>query len=153
MIITFIGHRFVYEYDKLCDMVEKCILKNAEHENSISFYCGGYGSFDNLCAKVCSKIKQKLKNCEIVFVTPYITISYQKNTELLLKEKIYTSVIYPPLEKTPAKFAIVKRNRWMIEEADLVIAYVNKTFGGAYSSLSYAKRKNKRIINLADASL
>ena len=153
MIITFIGHKFIHEYDKLYDMVEKCITKSIEQEDNISFFCGGYGSFDNLCAKVCSKIKHKIKNCEIAFIAPYITESYQKNIKLLLNENIYTSVIYPPLEKTPAKYAIIKRNQWMINESDLIIAYVKNTYGGAYSSLNYAKRKKKKIINLADAHL
>ncbi len=37
----------------------------------------------------------------------------------------------------------------MIEIADLVVAYVDHEWGGAYKTLSYAKKKCKRIINLA----
>ena len=38
----------------------------------------------------------------------------------------------------------------MIEKADLVFAYVNKAYGGAYQSFIYAKKLGKKIINLAD---
>ena len=63
--------------------------------------------------------------------------------------ELYDSIVYPPLEKTPLKFAISKRNEWMIDQSDFVIAYVEHSFGGAYQSLKYAHRKGKRIVNLA----
>ena len=36
----------------------------------------------------------------------------------------------------------------MVNEADLVIAYVMYSLGGAAKTLEYAKRKKKAIINL-----
>jgi hypothetical protein len=36
----------------------------------------------------------------------------------------------------------------MIDSADIVIAYIDHAWGGAYKTYSYAKRKKKRIINL-----
>lgn len=38
----------------------------------------------------------------------------------------------------------------MINEADLIIAYVNHTYGGASKALEYAAKRKKRIINLAN---
>ena len=37
----------------------------------------------------------------------------------------------------------------MVEEADLVIAYVMYSWGGAAKTLEYAKRKKVSIINIA----
>ena len=34
--------------------------------------------------------------------------------------------------------------------SDIVIAYVNRNYGGAYKSLQAAKRKKKKIINICD---
>ena len=62
------------------------------------------------------------------------------------------SSIYPPIESVPLKFAIAKRNEWMMENADLVIAYVNRNYGGAYQSLQIAKRRKKKIINIGELS-
>ena len=50
----------------------------------------------------------------------------------------------------PLKYAILQRNRYMIEKADLVFAYVNKAYGGAYQAFTFAQRLGKKIINLAD---
>ena len=66
-------------------------------------------------------------------------------------EKYYDSVIIPEcIAKTHPKGAITKRNRWMIEQADLFICFVEHEEGGAYTALKYAKKLGKKIINLAD---
>ena len=57
------------------------------------------------------------------------------------------SSIYPPLESVPKKLAIVRRNQWMVEQADVVVDYVLHSWGGAAMTLEYAKRKKKRIIS------
>ena len=39
--------------------------------------------------------------------------------------------MYPLLENVIPRFAISKRNEWMIDKADLIIAFVNHEYGGA----------------------
>ena len=56
--------------------------------------------------------------------------------------------IYPELEKVPPKFAILHRNRYMIDKADIVITYIQYTKGGAYQAYLYAKKQGKNIIEL-----
>lgn len=46
------------------------------------------------------------------------------------------------IEKTPPKFAIIKRNEWMIDKSDFLIAYVEHNWGGAYRTLEYAKKQS-----------
>ena len=148
MIITFLGHRDLYECEYLCEKIKKALTENIKSDESTLFYCGGYGDFDNLCARACRSIKEKRSNCELIFVTPYITASQQEKMKYLIDSKLYDSIIYPPLEKIPPRLAIIQRNEWMINEADIVITYVNRTYGGAYKSLIYAKRLKKKIIDL-----
>ena len=100
-----------------------------------------------MCASVCRSIKERL-DAEIVYVTPYISENEQKKIDSLIKLKLYDYSLYPPIEATPPKFAISKRNEWIVDKADLIIEYVSHNYGGAYRSLLYAKRKNKTIINL-----
>ena len=38
----------------------------------------------------------------------------------------------------------------MVDKADLIIVYIDHSFGGAYQAYQYAKRKGKVIFNLAD---
>lgn len=93
--------------------------------------------------------KKEIQNCEIIFVTPYITPSQQNKIKYLIDTKLYDDTIYPPLEDVLPRFAITKRNEWMIDKADVIVAFVNHEYGGAYKTLKYAQRKKKRIINLS----
>ena len=150
MVITFLGHSSLYVTDKLRNELYHTIKKIIHQGDSVSFYCGGYGDFDNLCARICRSIKKESPFCEIFFITPYITESQQRKIKELMDEKLYDDVIYPPLENIPPRIAIIKRNEWMIQKADVIIAYVKHTYGGAYKALQYAKKKKKPLINLAE---
>ena len=57
----------------------------------------------------------------------------------------YDSTTYPPLEKVPPRYAIVKRNEWMVCESDVVISGVTHSWGGAAKTLEFAQRKKKVI--------
>ena len=58
---------------------------------------------------------------------------------------------YPEIEDKPKKYAITYRNRYMMEQADFVIAYVSHNFGGAYAAYRHAKRRGKTVFNLAES--
>ena len=58
----------------------------------------------------------------------------------------YDETVYPPLESVPKRYAISRRNEWMVCESDGVVAYVMRGFGGAAKTLDYARRKKKAII-------
>ena len=144
MIITFLGHSRIHHTDELMKNVENAIKNNIGEKEKVIFYCGGMGDFDNICAKACLKIKERRASCELILVKAYINSPK-------FNDSIYDGSLYPPLENVPLKFAIVERNKWMIKNADLLIVYVNHSYGGAHNCLLYAQKLNKRIINIADA--
>lgn len=78
----------------------------------------------------------------LVLVTPYLHTQYES-------EK-YDRILYPRLENVPLRFAISQRNRWMVRQAAVVIAYVTHSWGGAYQTYRYAKFQGKMIYNLND---
>ena len=77
-----------------------------------------------------------------------MTIDYQKN-HLNCDKTRYDLIIYPEIEDKPKRYAITYRNKYMVEVADYVVAYVSHSWGGAYATYNYAKRKGKNIFNLA----
>ena len=104
MIVTFCGHS---QYTETGEDEQKIIslLTEIIGDRHAELYLGGYGSFDNFALK-CGKIYQKTHpNTRLIFVTPYITINYQKN-HLSYQKELYDDIIYPSLEKAPLKFAI-----------------------------------------------
>ena len=80
---------------------------------------------------------------EITLVLPYVL----KDIEYY--EKYYDEIIIPPsLQKSHPKSAITKRNKWMIENSDLILFFVEREKGGAYEALKYAKKLGKEIVDL-----
>ncbi|MBQ8566971.1 MAG: hypothetical protein IJ445_05245 [Clostridia bacterium] len=146
MIIAFTGHSFIASKNKIKSLVKEQIKNNITDKEPITCYLGGYGDFDEICAIACVELKKEFTNIEIAYITPYVSLTEQVKSE----NTIYDVIIYPPLENVLPKFAISKRNEWMMTNADLVIAYVNCDYGGAYRSLTMAKRKGKKIINISD---
>ena len=118
-------------------------------EDKVTFYLGGYGDFDNIAARVCRELKSEHKQIEVVLVTPYLTPSQQKKIREMEDRRLYDASVYPPLENVPPRLAIIKRNEWMAESADVILAYVKYSHGGAFRAVTYAQRKGKKIINLA----
>ena len=151
MIITFLGHRLVPPGDRLIPRIKDVLLSRIGDTDEVTFYCGGYGDFDRLCAQVCRSIKKDRGRCELVYITPYITEAQQKKVAAFLDDGLYDSVLYPPLEHIPPRFSILHRNEWMVSNADTVLAYVRTSYGGAYRGLLYAKKLGKDIINLAES--
>ena len=141
MIVTFCGHREVQEPEKvrkwLYETVEGLIMEGADY-----FYLGGYGQFDTMAAGVVLELKQKHPYIRSVLVLPYLDREYDTSG--------YEESIYPPLEDVPRRYAISKRNEYMVDYSDVVVAYVVYVFGGASKTLRYAERKRKRIVSYID---
>lgn len=138
MIITFCGHRELYDEKEvrawLKRVTEDLIVSGAE-----TFYLGGYGAFDRLAASILAEQKKRYPNIELVLILPYL--NRRKDISPC------DSSIYPPLESVPKKLAIVRRNQWMVERADVVVSYVLHSWGVAAMTLEYAKIKKKQIIS------
>ena len=150
MIISFAGHSFVLSKSQVLETVKMQIRDNIVDTEPIVCYLGGYGDFDELCARACRELKQEYPSIELVYVTPYLSLCEQEKIKKIVSLGLYDSSIYPNIENVPPKFAISKRNEWMMSNANLVIAYVNHSYGGAYKSLQVAKRRKKKVINICD---
>ena len=138
MIVTFCGHSEVPDRAQarvwLTDVCERLIEGGAAE-----FYLGGYGAFDRLCADVLHGLKRRHAHIRLILVLPYLNGA--------MPAEGYDETVYPPLESVPKKLAIVRRNRWMVDQTDVVVSYVLHSWGGAAMMLEYAKQKKKRIIS------
>lgn len=144
MKISFFGHRKLNDLKEIKEKVTVILDEIIKNNTLVEFFCGSYGNFDSVCYSIAKNFKNKNQNIKITFVTPYIDDSYLRN----INSNMYDEIVYPPIENSPKRLAIIKRNEWIINESDLIIFYVKNNFGGAYTALQYSKRKNKRIINI-----
>ena len=128
MTITFCGHSNCLFSDEEKGKLKQLLIREIRKNPTCKFYLGGYGDFDGLCLCTLKGLKNDFPKIELIFISPYLDKRYSK---LEFAKYHYNDVIFPPLEGVPRKFAILKRNEWMIEEADLVIACVLYSWGGA----------------------
>ena len=140
-MVTFCGHREVQEPEKVRKWLENAV-DGLIREGADVFYLGGYGGFDRMALTVVNKAKEVHTGVRAILVLPYLDRSMDLDA--------YDGSIYPPLEKVPRRFAISRRNRWMVDQADVVVAYVIHEWGGAATTLRYAEAKKKTIIRFPE---
>lgn len=138
MTVTFCGHAEFYGEEAvmrwLRQTVEALILRGAD-----DFLLGGYGGFDACAASVVWELKKRYPAIRSTLVLPYL--------DRKVDAAKYDGTLYPPLEKVPKRYAISKRNKYMVRESDIVVVYVTHDWGGAAAMLNYARRKKKEIIS------
>ena len=142
MTCTFFGHRDAPHTIK--PILRENIIDLIENRGVDLFYVGNQAAFDRMTIKVLRELAEEYPQIKY-----YVVLAYVPHNKERLGLKDGDSTIYPEcLDKTPPKYAIIKRNRWMIERAGFVITYVTHITGGAADFKALAERKGKTVINL-----
>ncbi len=135
MICTFFGHRDTPA--TIRPQLEACIRDLIERGITL-FYVGHNGHFDRMVKGVLEQQKLHYPHIGYYIVLAYLQASIDGTADTLYPEG---------LEHTPLRFAIDRRNRWMIDQADVVVTYVLAD-GGAAKYKGLAERKGKTVINI-----
>ena len=146
-IIAFIGNRQVSDGQSVLKQLLSYFEMFGQYDNDYPvFYCGGYGQFSQIVSDAIDLFRKRNPDIksEKLFITPYITPSYLKTNNYM--EEFYDGIIYPPLENVPPKYAITRRNQWMIDRCDLLIAYMENPLGNTRKCVEYAVRKGKGVV-------
>ncbi len=138
---TFFGHRDCpsHVFPLLRAAVEQAILQDGVD----TFYVGREGRFDEMAAKILLEMAGKYPHVRFFVVLAYLPRAP------LAGELQKRTILADGVEEAPRRFAVLRRNDWMLEHADAVIAYVTRSFGGAAGFLQKACKKGKHIVNLA----
>ena len=136
----FLGHSKVYEEIKprLKNVIEQLITQSGVTQ----FFVGTQGGFDKLVYRVLCEMEEKYP-IHVVVVLAYLNRN-QDNLYYDLQKSIFPD----ELTKTPLRFAISKRNAYMIKNSEYLVTYINTPFSRAYTNIEQAINKKKHIINL-----
>lgn len=142
---TFIGHRGCPwdMKDKLEEAVEELIVK----EGVRLFYVGNQGGFDRLVYQVLCDMEKRYP------IKTKVVLAYINQKE---KDSYYDpeKTVYPEeIAKALPRFAIHKRNEYMIQKSRYLICYLNVSFSNAYTFVEKAIKKELKTINLGDFSI
>ena len=141
MICVFFGHHDAPPeiQVKLTEVLTELIIS---HDVTV-FYVGNQGNFDFLVRKALEKIKP-FYSFECAVVLAYLPV--ERRTDNFIG---FETIFPDGLEDVPPRFAISRRNDWMIKKADYVVTYVKHSFGNAAKCKEKAERQGKYIIELA----
>lgn len=140
-ICSFFGHRDCSPEVK--PMLTETILQLIA-EGVDTFYVGDKGHFDGYVRGILREAQEKYPHIQYSVVLAYLP--KEQDPEYPID---YSDTIYPEgIEIGPPRFAIDRRNRWMLAQADTVVCYINYGWGGAAKYAEQAVKKHKRVINL-----
>ena len=143
--VAFFGHREIPNEREAEERLSRLVRDLLREKDYVEFYLGRNGDFDILCARVIRAARAALgeDNSSMILVLPY----HVKDEEFY--ENYYSEILLPEkLLSMHPKSAIGARNRFMAEEADLVISYICHG-GGAARAVRFAEKAGKRVINVA----
>ena len=148
-VCTFAGHREVFSSTVELE-IDKALIEIIEADKECVFYSGEMGDFDKKRESAVRGMKRKYpeRSIRLVRVLPYLTHEINRDKEYF--ESYYDDIVVPmELMGVHYKAAIKKRNRWMVDQADKILAYIYRDFGGAFDTVKYAFRIGKPVLNLA----
>lgn len=150
-ILTFFGPRNFVPSENAKEKFNR-IVENIISENDISIcYFGEYGNFDIFTFECFLKIKSHYPNIEGHLILPYRSWSDLDWFIKTKKAEGYDNCYFLEHQCTFGKYAIIERNKKMIDNSEIVVFYFdenNQKKGGTQIAFNYAKSKHKKIINI-----
>lgn len=138
---AFFGHRN-FGYGNYAAIIKNIVTELIEREGVDLFYNGYRGDFDRLCAGIVYELKGCFKTVKNVMALSYLPASG------FVLPKFFDESVYLPEKPVPAKYAIAYTNKLIVDKSEFIVSGVARHGGGAFAACDYARRKNKKIINI-----
>ena len=151
LVCSFTGHRQIK--DEHVDILPPLIYKSIEYAYSQgcrSFLAGGAIGFDTYAAREVLRFRMSHRDVRLILVLPCIeqdarwSPRQRDSYQYLVREAdevVYVSEIYTPT-------CMAQRNRYLAENADMLVAYLSKSASGAGQTVRMVQRLGKPVFNL-----
>lgn len=141
MTVTFFGHKDTPK--EIEPTLRTTLVDLIENHGATEFYVGNNGNFDTM-------VRRQLEELSQVYPITYSVVLAYLPTKKNEYEDHSNTILPEGIETVPKRFAISYRNKWMINQADVVVTYVTHTFGGAWQFKAMAERQGKMVIELSE---
>lgn len=147
MIVAGTGHRvegFLHPPSQVANLANNKLRLTP---GVTGFICGMANGFDLIAGSEAVDL-----GLEVIAAKPWTTHGPREGDEELY-EKILnhaTKIVnVTEADEFPGPWCYHKRNEWMVDHADVVMAYFSgQQGGGTFACLNYAKKKGKKIANI-----
>ena len=141
MTVTFFGHKDTPK--EIEPTLRTTLVDLFKNHGATEFYVGNNGNFDAM-------VRRQFENLSQTYSITYnIVLAYIPTKKSEYDD--YTNTILPEgIETAPKRFAISYRNKWMIQQSDIVVTYVTHNFGGAAQFKEMAMRQSKYVVEVSN---
>ena len=138
MTCCFFGHKVTPS--TAAHLIEETINKLISEQGVTSFLVGNQGQFDAMALSVLRNMK--IKHPSIMYNVVLAYMPSVGSAEWNPYE--YGETMLPKgIEVVHPRYTISWRNKWMVNESDIVVCYINRSWGGAAKYVEMAtKRQN-----------
>ena len=140
---TFFGHRDCPSSIK--PKLREVLIDLIENHAVDMFYVGRQGAFDAMVRSVLKELILEYPHIRYAVVLERIP---EKQNESDPRD--YSDTMLPEgIENVHPRFAISWRNKWMLRQAEYVVAYVVHSVGRSSQFVEMAARQGKRIVRIS----
>ena len=149
-VCSFTGHRLLNDKDE----ISKILFETVEHkiqDGFDHFLCGGAIGFDTVAGEVVLGLREK-HPIKLELVLP----CKDQDKGWSAKDRSHFEYLLSNADKiryiTDNYYdgCMQARNVYLVDNADLCIAYLVNQFGGTYFTVNYALKNNLEVINIAN---
>ena len=142
MTCTFFGH---HDTPSTILPALRNTIRRAVTEYGVDYFLvGNQGHFDGMVLEVLRKAKNKHPH-----INYNVVLAYMPGEKEEWNPYNYGETMLPEgIEGIHPKYAISWRNKWMVNESDIVVAYITHSWGGAAKYVGMATKRGKNVINL-----
>jgi len=141
LTVSCIGHADAPHTMQAC--LRDVLTELIETRGACKFYVGTHGGFDRMAERVLYDLKGQYPHVQCFAVLSHMPREHALEGHLL-------DTLFPAeVAVAMPRFAICRRNEWMIRESDAVITFVHRACGGAAKYKRMALAQGKEIIELS----
>ncbi len=123
-------------------------IRQAFQRGARTFFCGGATGFDLLCGKLVLLEQSRHRDIHLVLLLPYTgfgeQFSAKDKAELTRQKKAAEEVVF--LSNHYFSGCMALRNRQLVEDADLCIAYLTRVPSGTAQTVGFAREKGIEVV-------
>ena len=140
----FFGHRDCYGLE---EVVLRKTVEGLIEQGVDTFYVGNQGQFDSMVFSCLIQLKEHYPHICVAVVLAYLP------GRKAAYDPYHGYSMYLEIEHGPRRFAIERRNKWLLDHGDYCVCYVNHTWGGAYKFARMAKNRGLHVFNIGNTTL
>ncbi len=137
-----------HEYAVLRQRIKNEVYRLITEDNVSTFLCGMARGIDLICGRIVLELKEQHPDITIESVIPYEeqAAAWSESDRDEYFDIAEHCDIETMLQTQYTRGCLQKRNRYLVDNADIVLAVWNGTSGGTAYTVSYAQKKGKTLV-------